>query len=168
MRKVDLQRFIVHARELGAADAKVIDPASVVTAGWVRLKCQYGCGGYNSNLCCPPHSPTPDETRKVLDCYRRALLVHCRHSVGVKELVVALERDVFLEGYYRAFALGSGPCHLCDECSFEGCAHPREARPSMEASGIDVFATARGNGFPLEVVRDRSCQQNYYGLVLVD
>ena len=38
----------------------------------------------------------------------------------------------------------------------------------MEAAGIDVYATARGNGFPIEVVKDHACPQNYYGLVLID
>lgn len=38
----------------------------------------------------------------------------------------------------------------------------------MEACGIDVFATARGNGFPLEVLTNRGCQRTFYGLLLAD
>jgi predicted metal-binding protein len=123
---------------------------------------------YNSSLCCPPHSPRPEETRRVLDCYRRAILVRCKPGVYVKELVAALEREVFLAGYYKALALGAGPCFLCEECSFDRCRHATEARPAMEACGIDVYATVRANGFPLEVVTDDKCDQNYYGVVLVD
>jgi predicted metal-binding protein len=164
----ELEHFVAHARELGAEDAKVIDAASIVTAPWVRLKCQFGCGGYNSSLCCPPHSPMPEETRRAIDCYQRAILIHCKPGVSVKEIVVAIEREVFLDGFYKAFSLGSGPCSLCDECDFASCVHPYRARPSMEACGVDVYATARGNGFPIEVVRDRTCDQNYYGVVLVD
>jgi len=164
----DLDRYVARACELGAADARIIDPSSVATAAWVRLKCQFGCGGYNTTLCCPPHSPRPEETRRVLDCYRRALLIHCKPGVNVKGLVVALEREVFLDGFYCAFALGAGPCSLCDECDLDSCLHPDEARPSLEACGVDVYATARSNGFPIEVVRDHSCDQNYYGVVLLD
>jgi predicted metal-binding protein len=167
-RRAGLQRFLDQARKLGAVDAKVVDPASVVTAAWVRLKCQYGCGGYNSSLCCPPHSPTPDETRAVLDCYQRAILVHCKPGVDVKALMVKLERELFLAGFYRAFGYGCGPCLICEDCNLESCVHAYEARPAMEACGMDVFATARANGFPLEVVTDPSCEQNYYGLALVD
>ena len=167
-KKKDLLPFVERARELGALEAKVIDPATVITAAWVRYKCRYGCGGYGSSLCCPPHSPTPDDTRQLLDCYQRAILVHCKPGVGVKKLVAALEREVFLAGYYKAFALGCGPCMFCRECNLESCVHPTEARPAMEACGIDVYATARGNGYPLEVVTDRTCDQNYYGLLLVD
>ncbi|MGV8119458.1 MAG: DUF2284 domain-containing protein [Candidatus Xenobiia bacterium LiM19] len=42
------------------------------------------------------------------------------------------------------------------------------ARPSMEACGIDVYATVRKHGFSIEVVKDRSQPKHYYGLVLVD
>jgi hypothetical protein len=38
----------------------------------------------------------------------------------------------------------------------------------MEACGIDVYTTARANGFSIEVVRDHSCDQNYFGVILVD
>ena len=168
MNDTEMDLFLARALELGAADAKLIDPASIVTAAWVRLKCQFGCSLYNSSLCCPPHSPPPEETRRVLDCYRRAILVRCQPGVYVKTLVVTLEREVFLAGYYKALALGAGPCFQCEECSFDRCRHPETARPAMEASGIDVYATVRANGLPLEVVTDHDGDQNYYGVVLVD
>jgi hypothetical protein len=37
----------------------------------------------------------------------------------------------------------------------------------MESCGIDVYATVRANDFPIEVVKNRACEQNYYGLVLI-
>ncbi|MHC4664298.1 MAG: DUF2284 domain-containing protein, partial [Planctomycetota bacterium] len=79
-----------------------------------------------------------------------------------------LEREIFLSGYYKAFGLGAGPCRLCDECSFDsGCIHADDARPSMEACGIDVYETARANGYEIEVVRHRKDKQHFYGVVLV-
>jgi predicted metal-binding protein len=149
-------RWIEAAERLGAAEARVISPETVITAPWVRLKCQFGCGGWGRCLTCPPHSPTPEQTRSVLDCYQTALLVHCPGDGewrSIKEIVADLEREVFLAGYYKALAFGSGPCELCDECTLEECLHPHEAR---------------GNGFPIEVVTDRTCPQDYYGLVLVE
>lgn len=166
--KTNLDRFVDRACELGAVEAKVISPSSIVTAPWVRLKCHFGCGGYGSSLCCPPNSPTPDETRKVVDCYGRAILIHCKRNGDAKKIVIELEREIFLSGFYKAFGLGDGPCRLCEKCNLEKCIHPRQARPSMEACGIDVYATARSNGFPIEVVTDRTCDQNYYGVILVD
>ncbi|MGD9498079.1 MAG: DUF2284 domain-containing protein [Armatimonadota bacterium] len=152
---VDLEALAERAREMGAQDAKPIDPRSIVTAAWVRLKCQFGCGGFGSSLCCPPHSPTPEQTQRVIDCYQRAILIHCLPGVSVKEIVAKIERLAFLAGAYKALGLGSGPCRLCETCTLRTCIHPRRARPSMEACGIDVYATARANGLPIEVVTDR-------------
>lgn len=164
----DIEDFVQRACELGVTDAKIVPADSVVTAAWVRLKCQFGCDGYNRRLSCPPYTPTPQQTREVIACYRRALLVHCKSSPSTTEIVVKLEREIFLRGFYKAFGFGAGPCRLCKKCNLEECAHPEEARPSMEACGIDVYATARGNGFPIEVVRDYSDAQNHYGLILID
>ena len=141
----DLTPFVARAVELGALEAKVIDVSSVVTAAWVRMKCKYGCGCHGTNLCCPPHSPTPEETQRVLDCYERGILLH-----------------------FKAFGYGAGPCFLCEKCNLQSCVHAYEARPAMEACGIDVFATVRANGYPIEVVTDRECDQNHYALLLVE
>ena len=47
--------------------------------------------------------------------------------------------------------------------------HPHRAgTPLQEACGIDVYATVRGNGYPIEVVKDYSDDANYYGLVLIE
>jgi predicted metal-binding protein len=154
--------------DLGAVEAKVVKASSVATAGWVRLKCQYGCGGYGSSLCCPPNTPTPEQTRKIIDGYETALLAHFKVNGSATKAMVTLERETFLEGYHKAFAFGAGPCLLCKSCHEDGCKHPDRARPSMEACGIDVYATARGNGLPIQVVRDEESEQNYYGLLLVE
>lgn len=163
-----LESFSKLARKLGAAEAKIISPQTVVTASWVRWKCQYGCGGYEGCLTCPPHSPPPAETREVLKEYKKALLIHGDDHTDVSEIAVKVELEAFLSGYYKAFGLGSGPCRLCSSCDVDGeCRKPKRARPSMEASGIDVFQTARNNQFKIEVLRSRRCEGNYFGLVLL-
>jgi predicted metal-binding protein len=164
----DIDKFAELACRLGAQEAKAIDASSVVTAAWVRLKCQFGCDGYGESFCCPPNTPTPQETRAVIDCYRRAILIHCTKIGRITPIIIELEREIFLAGYYKAFGFGSGPCRLCRQCGPDACSNREKARPSMEACGIDVFATARSNGWPIEVVRNRSCKENYYGLILID
>ena len=164
-----IQGFCERAVELGAKDAKPIDPKTVVTAPWVRLKCQFGCPVYGKSHACPPHSPTPEQTQATLDCYDKAILVHGDGLTSIDGIVVPLEREVFLAGYYKALAFGAGPCQQCRSCDPEKpCNHPFEARPAMEASGIDVYQTARNNGFHIEVVTSREDQGDYYGLVLVE
>lgn len=163
------RHFVRRACVLGAKEAKIISPQQVFTAEWVRRKCQYGCDGYHGHLTCPPYSPTPQETRRMLDEYETAILIHCPSDwTDIKTIVSTLEREAFLSGYYKAFGMGSGPCNLCEKCNLQmGCRHADQARPSMEACGIDVYRTARTAGFPIEVVRDSTCPQNYYGLLLL-
>ena len=166
--------YCKEALEMGVDGAKIIDPHSVVTAEWVRMKCQFGCPGFGLSHCCPPHSPTPDLTRKVIGSYQRAILLHRRLAKGERgknfnETLVRLEIKIFLDGNYKAWSMGSGPCRLCKECDLKGsCKHGYEARPSMEACGIDVFKTARDNGFPIDVVKTHGEERNAFGLILVE
>ncbi len=154
----------------GVEGAKIVAPADVQTAAWVRLKCQFGCDGYAQCLVCPPFTPTPDQTRQVLDGYRRAVLIHFDPEAKIKATVADLEREIFLRGAWKAFALGAGPCCFCKSCALEPgrCRHAERARPAMEACGIDVYSTARRAGFDIEVVRTRQQCPDYFGLILVD
>jgi predicted metal-binding protein len=174
-----LEVFCNKARKMGALDAIVVSPPQqVFTAVWVRLRCQYGCSEYGQCLTCPPYSPTPDTTRKMLDEYSSAILLHGNQWKLIREIAQDLELNVFLAGHYKAFAFLCGPCDLCRKCAClaartkkgmaAACQHPDLARPAMEAAGIDVFATARAAGLPIEVVRSTDSPQNYYALVLVD
>lgn len=169
MKKTDLKPHCDDALARGCDRAAVIPASNVKTAAWVRFKCRYGCPGYGWTLMCPPHSPTPAETAEVVRCYRRAILLHAPDPRHLKKAAVALERGLFLAGYYRAYAMGNGPCHLCKSCAFDkGCRHPYLARPAMEACGVDVFETARRSGFRIDVVRTHGDRQDYFALVLVD
>ena len=164
------------ARRLGALDAAVVSPAKVFTATWVRHRCQYGCSEFGQCLTCPPYSPAPETTRKMLDEYRMAILLHGNHWKTLREITQSLECKIFLAGYYKSFAFLCGPCDLCKTCvavqknqgRVVACVHSDLARPAMEAAGIDVFATARAAGLPIEVVESTDCPQNYYTLILVE
>ena len=165
---VPVRKFVTRAAELGALSAKLIPARSVETGHWVRWKCRYGCGGYGSSLVCPPHTPAPADTRAMLDQFKHAILFESPGGEA-KRIAVELEREIFLAGFYRAFGLGAGPCPLCKECALDdGCRHPETARPSMEAVGIDVYATVRKHGFTINVVRTHDDEQHYFGLVLVE
>ena len=153
----------------GAVGAKIIDTKTIVAATWVRMKCQFGCGGYGLRLTCPPHSPAPEQTRTTLTEYSKALLIHGTGHENVTKIAATLERRAFLDGYYKAFAMGSGPCRLCKQCNIDDgeCRHPDKARPAMEACGIDVYKTALNNRLPIEVVKNHRSRQDYYALVLL-
>lgn len=157
------------AREEGAEAVRVCAPQKVVVASWVRWKCQYGCPFYGKSLTCPPFSPPPEETQKFLQSYRRGIIFLAGESWLVRHLAVRLESLAFSAGYYRAFGLGAGPCGLCAECDPGGrCRRPEEARPSMEACGIDVFQTARNAGLDLFPAKGPKEPCPRVGLVLLD
>ncbi len=171
----DLDAFCIRAVALGATDAKVIKATDIFVAEWVRLKCQFGCDGYGQCLTCPPYSPTPETTRKVLAEYEWAILIHVISDKAkgdwtrISSIIPKLEREIFLSGYYAALGFASGPCSYCTAaCNIKECKHPDLARPSMEAAGMNVYATARKAGFPINVVQKESDPQNYYGVVLVN
>jgi predicted metal-binding protein len=176
----DLRKYCTDATERGATHAKQIHPSSVITAPWVRLKCQSGCGNYGRSYCCPPDTSTPENTRAILDTYQRAILIHKeaprtpdrgKQFKKFFDMLVELEGEMFKDGYYKAFIYLAGPCMLCKECTkLQGdpCNFRNKARPSMEACGIDVYQTARNHGFFIQTLREKTETQNTYCLMLVD
>lgn len=166
------------AKESGASAFVRMAPSNVVTAHWVRQRCQFGCKHYGERLTCPPYSPTPEDTRKVLDEFETAYLLKYdgflglatyppesltqavkKVSLKICDAGVDLERHAFLSGYYKAFLYGAHRCYRCETCAVEEgntkCKLPVKARPSMESAGIDVFATAQNAGLEMRVLTDK-------------
>ncbi len=126
-------------------DLRQISTDKVVVSEWVRFKCRYGCPSYGQRLSCPPFSPTPEETRRLLAEYKVAVIIHSqakpepnwtpeqyRHHVmecraKLHTAVIDMEKAAFLSGYYKAFAMGATPCSLCETCVI---------KEKSEASGI--------------------------------
>lgn len=113
--------------------------------------------------------------RQILDSYTRAILLHRHWQKEYKvvdefnETVVDLQITLFLDGYYKAWGMGSGLCRRCKECDTSGpCLQAHKARPSMEASGTDVFKTAREYDLPIRVIRTREEERDIFGVVLVE
>lgn len=118
--------FVQMALELGAQDARLVEPRDVTVSDWVRVRCQYGCNYYGKCFLCPPFAPTPDQTRRILSDFSLAVLLkfrpekphassaqYTRFKNFTRGVVANLERELFLNQFYRAFGLHSGPCTLC-------------------------------------------------------
>jgi predicted metal-binding protein len=172
------KKYLDQAQKTGVAWMKVVDPKNVVTAEWVRLKCQYGCGMYGMCLTCPPFSPTPEFTKRMLKHYSNTLIMvydipdEKKESATRKKLrktVANIEREMFLDGYYKAFAMACGPCNLCRECTLSyPCKYEDFARPSMEACGIDVYSTLANAGYNLKVARSYEEGCKFCSLILIE
>ena len=86
------------------------------------------------------------------------------------EIVARVESSCLSRGYRFAAGFIGGACPLCEQCvgvqSGLPCRYPFQARPSMEAMGIDVIATAEKAGMKLDFEPDKD--RSWIGLVLVD
>ena len=197
VKKISIEALFSRLQEVHP-DLRLTSAEDVVVANWVRLKCRYGCQAYGRHLGCPPYSPTPEETQRVLEEYRVGVIArfeavanpafppqrlhhHLWGSINaVHETIFQLERSAFLAGYYKAFGFNALPCTFCETCIPEeregaidltevrNCRHKNKVRPSMEASGIDVFATLDRAGYDLAVLDSFSKGVALFGLVLLD
>ncbi|KUG19629.1 MAG: DUF2284 domain-containing protein [Methanomicrobiaceae archaeon] len=93
----------------------------------------------------------------------------------VNSTVHFIEKTAFYDGFYKAFGFGAYPCIYCEHCVAEECKGPVDesirrlcrhmdrVRPSMEAAGMDVFATARNAGWEISTI---PCKDMEYGKVV--
>jgi len=194
--KKDFEELLEDLRKIHS-DFKVISTEKVVVAEWVRWKCMFGCKAYGKHLNCPPYVPPVEETRKLLRCYETAILarfeakpnyevpperIHHFLWDAIKDMydkMFEMERHAFLSGYYKAFALYALPCAYCDPCIPEKednidfavrrfCRFQHKIRPSMEASGIDVFQTVRNAGYEIKVLTSPYEKIFFFGLLLLE
>jgi predicted metal-binding protein len=169
------------ALELGASDTAVVASSQVVTAEWVRMKCLYGGCASGRCLSCPPYSPEPVRTRRLLNEYEMVLLLRLDVSPAqagewlacsrrLAAIALGLERELFLAGCYRAFAMvGGRPCDRDETCGRpDECGVRAQVRPGPAGCGIDVFATSANAGWPLAVLRGPDDPYHLFALVLVD
>lgn len=174
----DIEQLVTEA---GFPDHRLIAGSDVIVGQWVRLKCTYTCEEYGRLACCPPSAPSVATCREFFQEYERVLVIHLQKAGdGDQEIsrwkrelnakLLELERTLFLAGFYKAMVLFAGSCSLCTECASTGpdCHKPGSRRPTPEALGVDVFATARKLGYPIEVLTDRSQVMNRYAFLLVE
>lgn len=161
--------YVRLALEMGALDALPIRASDVVLDPRTYLKCMFGCRDWGRNWTCPsaPGAVKPWDFPGILRRYRRAILIHCPDKKSSQRISFEVERRAFLDGHYFAFSMSD--CSLCEGCALpEPCRNPRMARPAMQALGIDVYATARKQGLPIETLKNEGQPQDWYSLVLID
>lgn len=177
-----IKKLIGRLMQEGATAARLINVSDIIVDERVRLKCRVPlCNTYGRNLMCPPNVMAVSEFRLALAGYDHAVILQVSaalsdsegdpYSAAVRlhELVNTGEREAFESGFRFAAGFIGGCCRLCRKCVAETsgrkCRHPFRARPSMEAMGIDVLATAGRAGLNFKFpVKDTV---TWTGLILI-
>ncbi|KLU62182.1 multifunctional cyclase-dehydratase-3-O-methyl transferase TcmN [Peptococcaceae bacterium CEB3] len=156
-------------KTLGFKEVVLVPTMRIHVPNWADLRCQYGCDRYGKPHC-PPNSPSPQKTREVLQDYTLAALLEGEPPArSFQRQVLLAEKQAFKAGFYKAFAYWAGPCALCETCSTEGiCCNTRDARPSMEGAGIDVYETVRRAGLSLRTLSQQGDYVRYFALLLLE
>ena len=183
--RADLERYCELALQSGASGAVCIPAGDVIIDERVRLKCVIPrCIRAGETPNCPPYAPDLDLIRRALGRFSWAILFKCnvepleeyapgRGTTKAEqrrvlsfhqksgEVVCALERQAYKDGYHLAMGLGGGSCkdYLCHGqiCQFLDsgrCRFPHRARPAMEAMGIDVVALINQVGWQAYALLD--------------
>jgi len=81
-----------------------------------------------------------------------------------------LEKAAFLAGHQKAFLLFMDECRMCEECpgTRNEFKNLQLSRPCPKGLGVDVFATIRKLGFPIEMLMDYRQAMNRYSFLLVE
>ena len=181
MGMVDRKQLEALFTRFGYNDFRWMNPKGIVVSEWVRMKCIFGCGRYGRNASCPPNTLPVDACRRLFDEYSTGVIFHFHKALDnpgdrgpwsreVNSGLLELEREVFLSGHHKTLLLFMSYCNLCDECTGDraACEQPRLARPTPEAMAVDVFATVRQCGLPIQVLTDYTQAMNRYAFLLIE
>jgi len=161
-----MEKYLEQLKAMGVLSVKEIKAGSIKTAPWVAFKCQYGCEVYGK-LCCPPNAPSYKQTQEIIDCYEKAILFNSNDMSIINNVAAKITRELFFDGYYKAIGFGVA-CGTCEVCNGKKCNFPAKAIPCIEGCGIDVFDTARLNGFEINTLKKEDTTPTFYGVILVE
>jgi predicted metal-binding protein len=166
-----IEKYVQLAKDLGMVNnALAITPEEVFFDIRALLKCRWGCEyASGESIKCGSRETSFAERVDMVRAYGHIILVHSHDEKALSAAVLEIERKVFLDGYYFAFAIRA--CHLCETCTAQQggpCPTPEKVRPCDESFGIDVYKTARNLGLPCEVLQSKEDVQNRYSFVLID
>ena len=176
-KKESLEKIFSH---YALTDFKWMKASEIIVSNWVRVKCTFGCSDYGSSVC-PPNVPGVKECREFFNEYTEAVIFRFNFmadkekypknlSQGMTKKLLDIEREVFLQGFQKAFILNQTGCGLCQNCTKTRteCKNLAKSRPSPEAFAIDVFSTVRKVGFEIDVVTKSHQEINRYAILLIE
>lgn len=159
------------AARLGLNACLPFDPAVLAPSETVRGYCRNNkCGTYGRNYMCPPYCGTLVKLSRKLRDYTGAWLLQYSAPLDLRNDPAAVDASK-LDFHHKVLALEKefppertvwgligGSCGLCESCNVlrgKPCAHPGEARSSLESIGISVADLLESLGLTLEFRDDR-------------
>lgn len=168
---MDEKYFIEMALKMGADHAVAFKTNDIAFDARTILKCMYGCNDWGKGHTCPSRTGSlkPWEYEQVFRKYSWGIIIHSTDKKVSQEVSFEIEKEAFMKGYYMAFSLSD--CALCSKCAGhkeKECLHPEKARPAFHSVGIDVFKTVRKFDLPIETLKEKGEQQNWYSAVFIE
>ena len=167
---MNVDKYTAIAGNYNIKDTILITPDQIVFDLRAVLKCRWGCDYSKSrSIKCEHHGISIEERKQMIHSYKQIFLLHNDNARVLTLACLEMEKELYLDGYYFAFALRS--CNFCASCNAkEGkeCSHPEKVRPCEEMFGIDIYQTVRNLGLPIEVLKTSEDPQNRYGFVLIE
>lgn len=167
--KRQLESLIETAIDLGATKARLIHTKSVVFDERSFLKCRFGCNRWGKYWTCPPYLDISyDQFKSAFNKYNRAIIVQTASPEDGQKISLEIEKQAMLN-HQCSFAFALVLCVLCEECAHpEPCRHPDQARPSMDAYGIDIGKTIKPLGLKVEFNENGNLLPAWYSMVLLE
>ncbi|MCL2199522.1 MAG: DUF2284 domain-containing protein [Defluviitaleaceae bacterium] len=166
-----MDNYIKKALSLGAKTVTPFKISDIAFDPRVVIKCIFGCGDFGKQHTCPyQKSPlSMQEYQQIFSHYSHGIIIGCDNKPDSQKISYHIERQAFLDGYYFAFSLSDcGLCKTCAKAKNADCPHPDKARPAFHAIGIDVFKTVKNLGLPLNVLVEKTEEQNWYSAVFIE
>jgi len=146
----ELDIVLTAGKKHGIDEALTIYTSKIDVKDGVRLKAKFGDKHVALNWIEPSYDVNPEDTRKLLREYTKAILVIAKDGkMALTEFwkaMMDIEHTMMINNYYKAMALVSGPCHGCEGCSIlkgKTCKEPSKRRPTLEGMGIDIISTVK-------------------------
>ncbi|NLC69763.1 MAG: hypothetical protein GX751_00215 [Desulfuromonadaceae bacterium] len=172
----DLQKYLAMALDLGADDAKIIGKEDVIIDERIVARCfSPRCSYYDTNLHCPPHSWSVEETRRIVDRYQKGIFILLKvppeemadpdydnpdkHKIPgamkMYKMVATIQSAAFYDGYPFALGFAGGPaCKRvfcpkveCSGLTQKGCRMGQKVNFTMHGVGMDPITMASKVGW---------------------
>lgn len=181
LEKIEILKSYIKTKDIYLM--KEIYPNELVITDEVRDACiKNKCGQYGNNFMCPPYVGEVEDFLNKSKEYERGFLVLVKDEIDnpsdmdefyksatyLHEIMLDIEDKGKELGFKKATALIGGNCKLCKPCNAKlgkkECLHPKQARTSLEAVGIDVIATCKSQEIFIEFKND---EVTWVGLLLL-